>query len=263
MKTYMMEIKELKFSYGFKKPDIFSDFSLTLQPGAVYGLLGKNGTGKSTLLYLMCGLLRPKSGSVTFCGSEMSRRQPSALQEIFIVPEEFTLPAVTLAQYVKYNAQFYPRFSNEILNNCLRDFEMDSNLRLNELSMGQKKKAFMSFALATNTRLLLMDEPTNGFDIPSKSQMRKVIASNMSDEKTIVVSTHQVRDVENLLDHVLMVDSGKTVARQQLRHAGIQAPFHRPTDVGTHRRSHLCAAVTSRQQRNLCQPLRRRERNQS
>lgn len=209
MKTYMMEIKELKFSYGFKKPDIFSDFSLTLQPGAVYGLLGKNGTGKSTLLYLMCGLLRPKSGSVTFCGSEMSRRQPSALQEIFIVPEEFTLPAVTLAQYVKYNTQFYPRFSNEILNNCLRDFEMDGNLRLNELSMGQKKKAFMSFALATNTRLLLMDEPTNGFDIPSKSQMRKVIASNMSDEKTIVVSTHQVRDVENLLDHVLMVDSGK------------------------------------------------------
>ncbi len=231
MKTYMMEIKELKFSYGFKKPDIFSDFSLTLQPGAVYGLLGKNGTGKSTLLYLMCGLLRPKSGSVTFCGSEMSRRQPSALQEIFIVPEEFTLPAVTLAQYVKYNAQFYPRFSNEILNNCLRDFEMDGNLRLNELSMGQKKKAFMSFALATNTRLLLMDEPTNGFDIPSKSQMRKV--------------------------------KRQTAARQQLRHAGIQAPFHRPTDVGTHRRSHLCAAVTSRQQRNLCQPLRRRERNQS
>ena len=91
MKTYMMEIKELKFSYGFKKPDIFSDFSLTLQPGAVYGLLGKNGTGKSTLLYLMCGLLRPKSGSVTFCGSEMSRRQPTALQEIYIVPEEFTL----------------------------------------------------------------------------------------------------------------------------------------------------------------------------
>lgn len=140
MKTYMMEIKELKFSYGFKKPDIFSDFSLTLQPGAVYGLLGKNGTGKSTLLYLMCGLLRPKSGSVTFCGSEMSRRQPSALQEIFIVPEEFTLPAVTLAQYVKYNAQFYPRFSNEILNNCLRDFEMDSNLRLNELSMGRRRR---------------------------------------------------------------------------------------------------------------------------
>lgn len=201
----------------------------------MYGLLGKNGTGKSTLLYLMCGLLRPKSGSVTFCGSEMSRRQPSALQEIFIVPEEFTLPAVTLAQYVKYNAQFYPRFSNEILNNCLRDFEMDGNLRLNELSMGQKKKAFMSFALATNTRLLLMDEPTNGFDIPSKSQMRKVIASNMSDEKTIVVSTHQVRDVESARPRA----DGRqrqTVARQQLRHAGIQAPFHRPTDVGTHRR---------------------------
>lgn len=208
MKTDMLEIKGLRFGYGLRKPDIFSDFSLTLEPGAVYGLLGKNGTGKSTLLYLMCGLLRPKSGSVAFGGTEMSLRRPSALQEVFIVPEEFSLPAVTMKQYVKYNSSFYPRFSNEILNNCLRDFDMDADLRLNELSMGQKKKAFMSFALAANTSLLLMDEPTNGFDIPSKSQMRKVIASNMTDEKSIVVSTHQVRDVENLLDHVLMIDGG-------------------------------------------------------
>ncbi len=206
-----LEIKELKFNYGAKKADIFDGFSLALKPGHVYGLLGKNGTGKSTLLYLMCGLLRPKAGSVTMDGTEMSLRKPSALQSVFIVPEEFDLPAVSLKQYVKLNAGFYPRFSDETLRFCLDNFEMDADQRLSELSMGQKKKAFMSFALAANTSLLLMDEPTNGFDIPSKSQMRKVIASTMTDDKSIVVSTHQVRDVENLLDHVLMIDGGRLI----------------------------------------------------
>lgn len=230
-----LEIKGLKFNYGAKKGDVFSDFSLMLEPGRVYGLLGKNGTGKSTLLYLMCGLLRPKAGSVTMGGEEMALRKPSALQEVFIVPEEFDLPPLSLKQYVKLNAGFYPRFSDEILRSCLDNFEMDADLRLNELSMGQKKKAFMSFALATNTRLLLMDEPTNGFDIPSKSQMRKVIASTMTDDKSIVVSTHQVRDVENLLDHVLMIDNGnllldKSYADIAQRLLFADQPISEPTD---------------------------------
>lgn len=235
MNTNMLEIKNLKFGYGLRRRDLFSEFSLTIEPGCVYGLLGKNGTGKSTLLYLMCGLLRPKSGSVAFNGVEMSRRLPSALQSVFIVPEEFDLPAVTMRQYVKYNSTFYPNFSNDILASCLRDFDMDSEIRLDQLSMGQKKKAYMSFALATNTALLLMDEPTNGFDIPSKSQMRKVVASNMSDEKSIIVSTHQVRDVENLLDHVLMIDGGRLLldssyARLADRLAFVDQPMSEPTD---------------------------------
>lgn len=157
----------------------------------------------------MSGLLRPKSGTVQLNGVDVALRRPSTLQEICIVPEEFDLPRVSLRQYVALNAPFYPRFSNEILRRCLDDFDMDDSVRFEELSMGQKKKAFMSFCLAANTSILLMDEPTNGFDIPSKSQMRKVIAANMSDEKSIVISTHQVRDVENLLDHVLLIDGGR------------------------------------------------------
>lgn len=205
----MLEINNLTFSYGRKKQNLFENLFFRLERGKVYGLLGKNGSGKSTLLYLMCGLLRARKGSVLFEGRDVSLRLPSVLEDMYIVPEEFALPAVSLRRFVELNAPFYPRFSNEILDRCLRDFEMERDLRLDELSMGQKKKAFMSFALATNTSLLLMDEPTNGFDIPSKSQMRKVIASNMSEGKTIVISTHQVRDVENLLDHLLLVDSGR------------------------------------------------------
>ena len=206
MNTSMLEVKNLSFSYGRRKAKVLEDFSLTLQKGSVYGLLGKNGTGKSTLLYLMSGLLRPQNGQVLYKGLEVMKRLPQTLQDMFLVPEEFALPNVSLKQYVKLNAPFYPSFSEEILKACLRDFDMNEDIHLGELSMGQKKKAFMCFALATNTSLLMMDEPSNGLDIPSKSQFRKVIASGMTDEKSVIISTHQVRDIDSLLDHVLIMD---------------------------------------------------------
>lgn len=213
----MIEVNNISFRYGSSKgfsfrrmesvamENIFEDFSLRLSENNIYGLLGKNGTGKSTLLYLIAGLLRPQQGTVTFDGVETLRRRPGVLREMFIVPEEFDLPPVSLDAYVKMNAPFYPRFSREVLDSCLRDFDLPLSLRLGELSMGQKKKVYMSFALATGTRLLLMDEPTNGLDIPSKSQFRRVVANNMGDDRIVIISTHQVHDVEQLLDHIIMI----------------------------------------------------------
>jgi ABC-2 type transport system ATP-binding protein len=205
----MIEVENLSFSYGRRKSKVLEDFSMKLDKGSVYGLLGKNGTGKSTLLYLMAGLLRPQTGNVLYKGVDVKKRYPDTLQDMFLVPEEFSLPNVSLNQYVKLNAPFYPNFSDELLNACLRDFDMNEDIHLGELSMGQKKKAFMCFALATNTSLLMMDEPTNGLDIPSKSEFRKVIASGMSDDKAVIISTHQVRDIDSLLDHVLIMDGSK------------------------------------------------------
>ena len=203
MNTKMIEVTGLSFSYGSRKSKVLDDFSMSLDKGSVYGLLGKNGTGKSTLLYLMAGLLRPQSG-----------RSPSTLQDMFLVPEEFALPYVSLKQYVKLNGPFYPKFSDELLKACLRDFDMNEDIHLGELSMGQKKKAFMCFALATNTSLLMMDEPSNGLDIPSKSQFRKVIASGMTDDKAVIISTHQVRDIDSLLDHVLIMDGSRLLLNE-------------------------------------------------
>ncbi|EKC77193.1 ABC transporter, ATP-binding protein, partial [human gut metagenome] len=170
----------------------FRDFSLELKENNIYGLLGKNGTGKSTLLYLISGLLRQQQGTVLVDGISAQDRKAEMLKDIFMVPEEFELPNVSLATYVKMNQGFYPNFSQEVLDRCLKDFDLPLSLKLNELSMGQKKKVFMSFALATGTRFLLMDEPTNGLDIPSKSQFRKVIANNMTEDRTLIISTHQV-----------------------------------------------------------------------
>jgi ABC-2 type transport system ATP-binding protein len=205
----MINVNNISFKYAGQRNLVFDNFSLELEANNIYGLLGKNGTGKSTLLYLISGLLRAKKGTVSFDGIETKKRRPETLSEIFIVPEEFDLPAMSLNEYVRINEPFYPRFSREVLEACLVDFELTTDVKLNALSMGQKKKVFMSFALAAGTKLLLMDEPTNGLDIPSKSQFRKVVAQHMTEDRTLIISTHQVHDVESLLDHVLILSRQK------------------------------------------------------
>ena len=205
----MIEIKNLTFSYSRKSAPVLYDFSIDISRGKVTGLLGRNGAGKSTLIYLIAGLLTPEEGEVLFNGINTRDRNPETLQDIFIVPEEFDLPSIPLMEYVKYNAPLYPRFSYDNLTKYLEMFDMDSSLNLGALSMGQKKKAYMAFALATNTSLLLMDEPTNGLDIPSKSQFRKFIASGMNDDRNIIISTHQVRDIDQLLDHIILINDNE------------------------------------------------------
>jgi ABC-2 type transport system ATP-binding protein len=159
----------------------------------------------------MSGLLTPKSGKIMYHDTDVRRRLPITLQDMFLVPEEFELPSISLVSYVELNSQFYPRFSKEDMVKYLHYFEMEQDIDLGALSMGQKKKVFMSFALATHTSLLIMDEPTNGLDIPGKSQFRKFIASGMSDDRTIIISTHQVRDIDKILDHVVIMDNSNVL----------------------------------------------------
>lgn len=210
----MVSIRDLHFSYR-RKP-VFTGLSLDLQPGHIYGLLGRNGTGKSTLLRTIAGLLFPQEGHIRAMGFEPGRRLPDFLQKIFLVPEEFRLPAVTLDQWVRHRAVFYPLFGRNRFNRHILDFGIAPEARLDEMSYGQQKKALISFALATNTPLLLMDEPTNGLDIMSKSQFRKVIAGAVDENKCIIISTHQVKDLENLIDRVMIIDEGKILFDQTM-----------------------------------------------
>ena len=209
----MLTINNISFSYNKRYGDLFHDFSLELNAGNVYGLLGKNGAGKSTLIYLMTGLLTPKSGEALLDGVNVRKRLPKTMSDIFLVPEEFELPRLSLKQYVDLNAPFYPNFSKEDMQRYLDIFEMggDMNVNLNALSMGQKKKVFMAFAFAANTRVLIMDEPTNGLDIPSKSQFRKLVTTGMTDDKMMLISTHQVRDISDILDHVTIIDQSRVL----------------------------------------------------
>ena len=172
------------------------------------GCYGKNGAGKSTFLKNLSGLLFPTKGKIFISGKEPRKRQPSFLRNIYFIPEEVYVPAVTITRYVQLFAPFYPNFSREQLNQYLAIFEVDPDSKLKSLSFGQQKKYVIAFALACNTDLLLLDEPTNGLDIPSKAQFRRLIASVISDNRIILISTHQTRDLENLIDNVMILDNG-------------------------------------------------------
>ncbi len=208
----MVSVQDLHFAYRKKK--VFTGLSLQLQPGYIYGLLGKNGTGKSTLLRNIAGMLFPDAGSIGVANEIPGKRKPSFLQEVFMVAEEFFLPDITPARLAKYNAPFYPRFNYDQFNRYLTEFEIPVDNTIQKMSYGQKKKTLISFGLACNTALLLMDEPTNGLDIMSKSQFRKVIASALDENKSIIISTHQVKDLENLIDRITIIDEGKILFDQ-------------------------------------------------
>ena len=215
----MIAFKDVCFSYRRNVP-VLSNLSLQIEPGTVCGLLGRNGVGKSTMLYLTAGLLRPRSGQVLCNGYIPSDRQVNFLNDIFIVPEEFDLPPITLDEYVRINSVFYPKFNLDLMHSILEIFALPGNINLGALSLGQKKKAFLSFALACNTSILLLDEPTNGLDITAKRMFRAAITAAMTDDKTIIISTHQVYDVENILDHVVIADNNRILLNQPM--IGIQ-----------------------------------------
>jgi ABC-2 type transport system ATP-binding protein len=210
----MISINNLHFAYR-KKP-VFNGLGLTLKEGHIYGLLGKNGTGKSTLLRIMAGLLPPRTGTATVLGHTPFKRQPAFLQELFMVPEEFYLPNVSVEKFVDCNAGFYPRFNHQQFSTYIKEFEIPETHKLQGMSYGQKKKFLISFGLACNTALLLMDEPTNGLDIMSKSQFRKIMAGVITPDKCIVISTHQVKDLENLIDRITIIDEGSILFDQTI-----------------------------------------------
>jgi ABC-2 type transport system ATP-binding protein len=206
----MITIDQLNFHYKKRSP-LFSNLELDVSAGNICGLLGKNGAGKTTLLKLIAGLTYPKSGSLTVNGFNPADRRPAFLADLYLVPEEFYVPAMKINTFEKVYGAFYPKFSREQFDTYLREFEVDRSFRMDKLSYGQKKKVLLSFGLATNTSLLILDEPTNGLDIPSKSRFRKLLAGSIDDDKCYVISTHQVRDMINLIDPVIILEDGKII----------------------------------------------------
>lgn len=210
----MVSIQNLHFSY--KKKKVFDGLNLEFKPGHIYGLLGKNGMGKSTLLRNLAGLLFPKEGTIRVNEYKPAERLPQFLQSVYMVPEEFYLPNISIEDFLKAYAPFYAQFNHQQFQRYLQTFDIPRDSTLQHMSYGQKKKVLISFALASNAKLLLMDEPTNGLDIMSKSQFRKVLAEAINEDRCIIVSTHQVKDLENLIDRVTIIDEGKILFDQNV-----------------------------------------------
>ncbi len=211
----MIEVNNASYRYN-KHKIVLQDLTVSFMPGKIYGLLGKNGEGKTTLLHLICGLLKAQSGSAKIDNYDCACRTPEMLGDLFLIPEELILPNISLKEFIGINAPFYKQFDINQLEHYLQIFDLDLSVHLGALSMGEKKKVFMSFALAANTRYLIMDEPSNGLDIPSKAQFRKAIMLGMSEQKTIIISTHQVRDIDSLLDHIIMLHKGRLLLNHEI-----------------------------------------------
>ena len=226
----MIQIENLSFGYS-KKKLLYKDLSLSIAEGSIYGLLGKNGAGKSTFLKNLIGLLFPLNGSITVNGYSPKKRLPSFLETIYLIPEEVNVPPLTMHEYKKLFAPFYPNFNDEHFFDYLKQLEVNEEGKLNALSFGQQKKFIIAFALACNTKVLLLDEPTNGLDIPSKIRFRKLISSVFTEDKIIFISTHQIRDLDNLIDHVIIVDNGDLLLNSSIEVISEKLSFRTVNEV--------------------------------
>jgi len=193
-------------AFGYRRTPLYRDFSLLLSEPGIYGLFGRNGSGKSTLLLLLAGLLFPKGGRIEVSGHEPEQRHPDFLSQVYIVPEEFHLPNLRPAQLAQSQSGFYPNFSAAAFDEYLRIFEVPADSSFEQMSLGQKKKAAIAFALATLTPVLLLDEPTNGLDIISRDQFRAIMARPEQRQRIVLISTHQAHDLERIMSHILFID---------------------------------------------------------
>lgn len=210
----MISIENISFGYT-KKKFFFKDFSFTQESGNIIGLLGENGAGKSTLLKIIAGLLLVKQGRILVNNAKPFQREPDFLSDIFLVDDTPFLPSLTIKTYLAVYGALYKNFDFDKMHHLLASFQLTENQKLHKISHGQQKKFIIAFALSTNCKLLLLDEPTNGLDIPSKKIFRKVLIESVTENQTVIISTHQVKDVENIIDKIVQIADGKIVFEQE------------------------------------------------
>ena len=201
----MIQTNNLTYGYVKHQP-VLKEISLSLPAGHIYGLFGKNGVGKSTFLKLLSGTLLGQ-GDYSVGGLDPRKREPGFQEQIRLVPENEAILNTSIQELSEVISPLYPTFSHEIFQKAIEEFDIPATQKLTHLSLGQQKKALISLSLACNTPYLFLDEPTNGMDIPSKRIFRKLVAAAFDEEKTILISTHQVDDLEGLIDWVVIMEN--------------------------------------------------------
>ncbi len=220
----MIDINKLSYSYS-KKVQIFKELDLTFLPGKIYGLLGKNGTGKSTLIKNITGMLFPTEGTCEVFGTIPKKREVGFLKDLFFVPEEYYLPNLAIQELVDIYKDFYPNFDTNQFNNYTKEFKIEKSKKTTELSLGQKKKILIGFALSANTKVLIMDEPTNGLDIPSKITFRNMIKESFKEDRIVIITSHQVRDLDELINAIIIMDKGEILLNNDKNHIAKRLQF--------------------------------------
>lgn len=225
----MIEISNLGFSYG--PLAVLKNISLKASEGNIYGLLGENGVGKTTLLTLLCGLKKPQEGSITVDGRNPFGREPSLLADQFYLPDEVTPVHASALSFAKEHGVFWPHFELDKFETILSEFEVALEQKMDAMSAGQLKKTWIAFALACNAKYYYLDEPTNGLDIPSKAQFRKAVTKYTSEDSTLIISTHQVRDLENIIDPIIILDNKEVLVNATMEEISAKLFFDYGTEL--------------------------------
>lgn len=227
----MIAINDLQFKYP-RKSLLFRGLSMSVEPGHIIGLLGKNGEGKTSLMKLIAGQMFPTKGEMKVLGEEPARRKVSFLGDVYYLAENNpTLKGCSVGNYFAAVAPFYPNFSQSEADSLMQEFELDYKMRMDKMSQGQQKKAAIALALSLGTHLLLLDEPTNGLDIPSKSLFRRLLAKYLCEDRIIMISTHQVRDLEQIIDYLVVMQENQITLTRSISELSDKFTF-RPVQQG-------------------------------
>ena len=219
----MITIKDLEFSYGEKT--VLKNISMNLCEGRIYGLLGENGVGKTTLLTLLCGLKKAQHGTIDTDGRNSYDREPSLLSDQYYLSDEVPAMNMKAVEYAANYGKFWENFDMDKFMEVMAVLENDPQQKMTKMSFGQLKKTYIAFALACNAKYLFMDEPTNGLDIPSKAQFRKAVTKYTREDSVILISTHQVRDLENIIDPIIILDRQEVLLNATLEEISAKLYF--------------------------------------
>ena len=225
----MLEIQNLTKTFGtFKALD---DLSMTVPKGAVYGLVGPNGAGKSTVIRHAVGVYRPDSGCVTFDGQPVYENPQVKVRMSSIPDDIFYFPSATLEDMHQYYKGMYPQFDDALFNRLYEVFQLPKKSPIRRFSKGMQKQASFHLSICTRPDMLILDEPVDGLDPVMRRQVWSLLLSEVAQrETTVLISSHNLRELEDICDHVGIMDHGKMLLERSL--ADMQGSTHKLQVVG-------------------------------
>ena len=201
----LLEIKNLYKNYGEKQ--VLNNITLTVPRGKIIGLLGKNGTGKTTLIKLINGLLTPTEGEIIFEGEKIG---PQSKLNIAYLPERTYLDkSMTINETLKFFKEFYSNFDIDKAKDLLKKLDLDENQKIIKMSKGMQEKVQLVLVMSRKADLYILDEPLGGVDPATRDYIIDTILTNFNEGASIIISTHLISDIERILDEVIFIDKGE------------------------------------------------------
>lgn len=206
----LLQCKNITKNYGDK--EILKNINLTISSSKIIGLLGKNGTGKTTLIKLINGLLTPTTGEILVNGKPLGIE--SKLSISYLPERTYLDKSMTVNDTVKYFTEFYQNFNPEKAYKLLKDLNLDCNQKLQKMSKGMQEKVQLVLVMSREVDLYILDEPLGGVDPATRDYILDTILSNFKDGSSVLISTHLISDIERILDEVIFIDSGKIILQE-------------------------------------------------